>query len=317
MVGGEGVKVKMSLQNDQHLRQSIYSEYYRYLISIAYQMVGSMADAEDIVHDVFVKLSEHDWQQVLNVKAYLARATTNSSINFIKSSRRKRELYLGPWLPEPMLDIDNVSQQPEEIVDKRESVRYALVVLLQTLSPQERAVFIMRNSVGFTYKEIAAMLERSESNCRKLYSRAMQKVAQLPQERLENSNDKSEVIAQLFIEAIETGEYESLAEHLLRDAVLTTDGGGKVRAAYKPIIGDDRILIFLRGVVEKGAFDGRLYPVPLNSETGILLLRQDRNVMSIHLQLDSKGFIQHIYIILNPDKLQALQHVRPSKPYLK
>lgn len=288
--------------------EDIYSQHKRYLMSIAYRMLGSLTDAEDITQEVFVRVASQDWNQISNIKTYLAKITVNSCINLLQSSSRRRELYLGPWLPEPMLDT--ASQQPEEAVERGESIRYALLVMLQTLSPQERALFILRDCLGYTYTEIAEMIDRTESHCRKIYSRAKQKMVPVAQEMREGWKEETVEIAKLFINAVETGEFHALIKQLLKDVTLITDGGGKTRAAYKPIYGADRVLAFLQGIQGKGAFDGKLIPVPLNSETGILLSRQQRTVMTICFALDSlTNRIKNIYIVMNPEKLHAFHDV--------
>lgn len=268
-----------------------------------------MADAEDIVQEVFVAVSNHDWDQVQNVKAYLTKVTTNRCLNLLQSSYRQRELYVGPWLPEPMQDESATSQEPEEVAEKKESIRYALLVLLHTLTPQERAVFILREILGFTYSDIADAMDRTESNCRKIFSRAKKKMTQIQHETIEGSKQHTEMITELFIEAIETGEFSALTQQLLQDVTLITDGGGKVKAAYKPIFGMERVLAFLQGVREKGAYDGKLIPVSLNSETGIVLSREGRNVLMICFDLDSSGHIRNIFIVMNPEKLRLFQNV--------
>lgn len=284
-----------------------YNQYQRYLISVAYRLLGSLADAEDIVQEVFAIATNHDWENIINVKAYLTKITTNRSLNLLQSSHRQREHYLGPWLPEPMLD--EVSEQPEQIAEKRDNIRYAMLVLLQSLTPQERAVYILRDSLGFDYNDIAHMMDRTESNCRKIFSRAKQKIGHIPAEMSDESNVHSETIVKLFIEAIEEGNFQKLAQQLLHDVTLITDGGGKTKAALKPIFGRDRVLAFLQGIREKGAFEGKIIPASLNSETGLILSRQHRNVLTLHFGLDTDGRIENIYIVLNPEKLHALHNI--------
>lgn len=284
-----------------------YNQYQRYLISVAYRLLGSLADAEDIVQEVFAIATNHDWENIINVKAYLTKITTNRSLNLLQSSHRQREHYLGPWLPEPMLD--EVSEQPEQIAEKRDNIRYAMLVLLQSLTPQERAVYILRDSLGFAYNDIAHMMDRTESNCRKIFSRAKQKIGHIPAEMSDESNVHSETIVKLFIEAIEEGNFQKLAQQLLHDVTLITDGGGKTKAALKPIFGRDRVLAFLQGIREKGAFEGKIIPASLNSETGLILSRQHRNVLTLHFGLDTDGRIENIYIVLNPEKLHALHNI--------
>lgn len=287
------------------LLEDVYSSNRKYLFRIAYRMLGTVADAEDIVQEVFVSLSRHDWSQVLNVKSFLVKTTINRCINFLQSSSRRREQYLGPWLPEPILD--SVEEQPEKAAERDEQVRYGLIVMLQLLTPQERALFIMKDILGYGYGEIAEMLDRTESNCRKIFSRAKQKMNQSPHKLIYTAGEETEVFAKRFIHAIQTGDYEDLVRYMRDEVTLITDGGGKTKAAYRPIFGIKRVLAFLRGVSAKGAYDGELNLVRLNGETGIRLIRQGRIVSTICFQFDLPLMkISHIYIVLNPEKLRAV-----------
>lgn len=289
---------------------ALYRQYQRDLLKIAYRMLGSVADAEDVVQEVFLAAAGQNWDAIRNARAYLARMTTNRCLNVLQSGARRKERYMGPWLPEPMPDEALASRQPEEDAVQRDRIRYAMLVLLQTLTPLERAVFVLRESLGFSYGEMADMLDRTAASCRQLYSRARRKLGQVPQNAEQPSHDDVEKAARLFIDAVETGRFQLLARQLMQDVTLTTDGGGKTRAAYKPILGKARVLAFLQGIREKGAFAGKLHPVPLNGETGLVLLRSSRHVMTVHFDTDADGQIRHIYIVLNPDKLHLLQRMR-------
>ncbi|GIP32793.1 RNA polymerase sigma factor SigJ [Paenibacillus sp. J2TS4] len=292
--------------------EEVYSRYKGLLFRIAYRMLGSAADAEDIVQDVFVSISMQDWNQVLNPKSYLVKTTINRCINLLQSGSRRKEQYLGPWLPEPMLD--SIHGQPEEMAERDERVRYALLVMLQTLSPQERALFILKDILGYSYPEIAELLERTESNCRKIFSRAKQKMNQASPELAEGSDEEAgeeaTIFVKQFIHAVQTGDVQGLVKHLREEVALITDGGGKAKAAYRPIFGNNRVLAFLRGVNAKGTFDGEMSAVLLNGESGVLLTRQGRTVLAICFHWDAcSRRIMNIYMVMNPDKLRRFQQI--------
>ncbi|PTM59438.1 sigma-70 family RNA polymerase sigma factor [Desmospora activa] len=152
--------------------EQLYEHYQSLLFGVAYRMLGSISDAEDIVQDVFLSLQQQEIDKISHVKAYLIKMTTNRCLNLLGSARHKREEYVGPWLPEPLLD----QQQPADIIERNESISYAFLVLMEQLSPIERAVFILRESLGFEYEAIADILDKTTSNCRKIMSRAKRKL---------------------------------------------------------------------------------------------------------------------------------------------
>lgn len=236
------------------------------------------------------------------MKSYLVKTTINRSINLLQSSSWKREKYLGPWLPEPILE--NMEEQPESSTEKKEQIQYALLVMLQKLSPPERAIYILKESLGYRYSEIASMMSYTESNCRKILSRAKQKLDQARLDEVDGSKEECEALVHLFIHATRTGNFTSLVHRLLDEVILITDGGGKTKAAYKPIYGVNRVMAFLYGVTAKGAFIGDMTAVSFNGETGIRLTRQGQTIMAISFQFDATHRIKYIYMIMNPDKLR-------------
>lgn len=265
-------------------------------------MLGTVTDAEDIVHDVFMEL-EIDIKQIKDVRAYLAKMTTNRCINFLKSARNRREVYTGPWLPEPQV---SQTEQPLDKVIKNETVSYAFIVLLDQLSPAERAVFVLREAFAYSYEGIADVLEKSEVNCRQIYSRAKRKLKyDLP---ISPENTKqADSLVKAFIEAANTGNFDEMIDMLAEDVVLITDGGGKVLSALKPIINRERVLAFIKGVTAKTEFTGELSPVMVNGEPGILRVKEGTPMMVVSFKLDSKKEnIQSIFAVTNPDKLSHI-----------
>ncbi|MBD3921882.1 RNA polymerase sigma factor SigJ [Paenibacillus sp. PR3] len=291
---------------------SLYRTYKPVLLAYAYRMLGSLTDAEDIVQDVFMAVRDLDWQAIEHPKAYLMKMVTNRSINMIRSARRQREVYPGTWLPEPDIRFtaEVAADEPSEQLVLRERFGYALLVLLQQLSPQERAVYILKESLGYPYEEIAQMLQKNEAACRKLFSRASAKIgahSHTEDEIMTNQADQAEPYVRAFSEAAKTGQFEPFIRLLTHNAVLISDGGGKVRTAINPILGRDRILAFFEGLYNKGSYKGDFYSVRISGQPGVLFVRPDGYMKAFCFGHSSDQSIEYIYSIANPDKLQHIQ----------
>ncbi|WP_248925248.1 RNA polymerase sigma-70 factor [Paenibacillus hamazuiensis] len=281
--------------------ETLYREYKGVLFSVAYRMLGTAADAEDIVQDLFAALPEKlDELRVTSWKSYLVKAVTNRCLNVLQSARKQREVYTGPWLPEPVLS--DSAALPEDAALLREDVSYAFLVMLEQLTPAERAVFVLREAFYYDYEEIAEVLDKSEVSCRKLYSRARQK---LPQRGMDRTAAKqtSGRLAELFMEAVRTGRFDSLVGVLAEEARLVSDGGGKTRAALVPIVGRDRIVAFFQGIYGKGSLQGDIRQTTANGQKAILLLTEGRLKFIFLFDLDPDGRLEQIFLISNPDKL--------------
>ncbi|WP_235793616.1 RNA polymerase sigma-70 factor [Virgibacillus salidurans] len=261
--------------------ETLYKTYQPFLFSIAYRMLGSVTDAEDIVHDLFLEL-KIDTSQVKNLQAYLAKMVTNRCLNFLNSPRHRREIYTGPWLPEPNIGS---TQQPLNKIIKEETVSYAFLVLMERLSSLERAVFVLREAFSYNYKDIAEVLEKSEANCRKIYSRAKQKLKNDLPVHLQNT-EQVVSLTKSFIEASKTGDVEEFIDVLSEDVVLVTDGGGKVPSALYPIVNKHRVLAFLKGVINKTGIIGELLPVVVNGQKGILQVKDGHPLRVVCFELD-------------------------------
>ncbi|GED68656.1 RNA polymerase sigma factor SigJ [Brevibacillus reuszeri] len=289
----------------------LYQKYKGLLFSLAYQMIGSATDAEDIVQDVFVKAHQIQLEQMADPKAYLCKMTTNRCLDLLKSARKKRELYTGPWLPEP---IHTPVHDSAESVVQKDLLSYAMLVLLEQLSETERAVFVLREALGFDYHEIAHLIGKSEANCRKISSRAKNKVGiTATEEHALFAPEKSieEQWISRFIDALEHGKMDTLLGMLAKDAVLLSDGGGKVSAAIHPIVSAERIAHFLLGIMRKTVLPLGLQvePLPLNNQIG-LLLRLGEQINTVVLLHVEENAISRLFFIRNPDKLQALYEHR-------
>jgi RNA polymerase sigma-70 factor (ECF subfamily) len=285
----------------------LYTEYKPLLISVAYRMTGSLSDAEDLVQDVFVAVKQAPIDRIEHQKAYLVKMVTNRSLNFLKSARRKREMYVGPWLPEPQITAAADEQDPAYITLQKEEVSYALLVLLEKLTPSERAVFVLRDIFDYEYADLASMLDKTEVNCRKIYSRAAAKMngesagASL-------SNMDTEPLVHSFIQAAHTGSFDAFIGMLTEDAVLLSDGGGKVRAAIRPITGRLRVHSFLQGIYGRGSLGGSWEMVRMNGQAG-LVCKMDGKVEWVLMfgrNEEQTGF-NRVYLIRNPDKLSHVE----------
>lgn len=284
-----------------------YKKYKTMLFGLAYRILGIAADAEDIVQDVFAQFMQVDESRIANVKAFLTKMTVNRCINLLNSASRRREIYTGPWLPEPLPTGLNTGIGSLDPVERRETVGYAYLVLMQQLTPIERSIYILKETFGFKYRDIAEMLGKTETSCRKTFSRANQKVghAQVEDQQPSEAQKKAqEQFVEAFLCASDTGNFKPLLSFLTDEVTLVTDGGGKVRAALNPILGIARVQAFLEGLAAKGSVWEGFVPARLNGEPGLLQKRDGRVVMAVTADWELNGSrIRHLYFILNPDKL--------------
>lgn len=256
--------------------EQLYREYKPLLASIAYRMLGSVAEAEDAVQDVFVAVSRQRELDLRHPKAYLVKLLTNRALNMMKAAPRQREHYPGPWLPEPIIAPD-AQDDPQERALRQEQLGYALLVLLQACTPLERAVFVLRESFGYSHSDIAAILDKGEAACRKIYSRAAAKIGEnrRPADNAALDGFIDRCLAS-FAQALATGKFEPFIQLLTEDAVMLSDGGGIVRAALNPILGRRRIAAFFTGIARKGSITGQFRLARLSGQRGLLLLREGR-----------------------------------------
>jgi len=311
-----------------------YEAYRPMLFMLAYRMLGSVMDAEDIVQESFIAASRVDDARVDQMKSYLCKIVTNRCIDYLRSARKRRELYVGPWLPEPLIGAAT-DADPAEAADVKESVGTAFMILLERLTASERAVLMLREVLGFEYGEIAEMIGKSEANCRQLLRRA--------KKRLEASrDDEGDVLTQAaakqvngteaepgeklaghvaeaaqrravlerFVAALASGNVDLLLQTIAEDALLVSDGGGKVSAAIRPIVGSEKITAFFMGLLKKAAPDFRYELITVNGAPGIISYvgGEVSNVISFDY---ADNRLSNVYIVVNPDKL------RGTKPHRK
>ncbi|RJE87468.1 sigma-70 family RNA polymerase sigma factor [Paenibacillus sp. 1011MAR3C5] len=288
--------------------QKLYEQYRRLLFALAYQMTGSVSDAEDVVQDVFLKAYAAGVLDDLdNPKAYLCRMASNRCRDVLRSARKKREQYFGPWLPEPVLAS---YESIDDSILQHELLSYGMLVLLERLSPSERAVFVLREALGFSYADIASMIEMSEANCRKLLSRARTKmgVSGVSAEELAPVEGASEEWIARFLMALQQNHVEKVTAMLAEDVTLISDGGGKAVAAVHPIESSERVMRFLAGLirsmqVEEGR--AQLAMERINGQAGLVIRSGDRVETVVLLDM-REDRIQHIYFVRNPDKLARI-----------
>jgi RNA polymerase sigma-70 factor (TIGR02957 family) len=281
----------------------LYKQYQKLLFRLAYQLTGSAADAEDAVQDVFVKVQNVSTERLQEPKAYLCKMMTNHCIDQLRSARKRRELYIGPWLPEPVFDDSSFEE-----AERHETLSYAMLVLLERLTPAERAVFVLREALCFDYPAIAELTDKSEQNCRKIMSRAKAKMGITEEDLLEHGAVQQQWIEQ-FLGALSQGKVDEVLSLLHEDAILFSDGGGKVTSAIRPIQSAGRVVQFLLGIIrkaeqEEGGFSVEL--ATIGGEIGILL-RQDGIITTATFIQLKQSKAQEIYIVRNPDKLEKLQ----------
>lgn len=295
----------------------MYRMYRPLLLSIAYRMLGSVTHAEDLVQDVFVTVQQQEINKVggpvRNLKAYLCKIVTNRCLDYMKSARKKREVYVGPWLPEPLVQEYAVmagsafaaGQDPLQTIVLEDTISYALLVLLERLTPIERAIFILREAFEYDYRDIAEFVNKTELGCRKIYSRLKRKIqAEPPAELIASAQSEQLVLS--FLHATSTGDMEGLFAMLSEDVVLYSDGGGKVMAAINPITSSKRVLAFIQGLASKGDSEGVVRLVKVNGQLGFVLSSPTDSYPTV-VSLEFKGDrIQRIYLMRNPDKLRHL-----------
>ena len=271
------------------------------LFGIAYRILASVADAEDILQDTWLKWSSIDADRLDQPRAYLARTVTNLSINRLKSATVQRESYVGPWLPAPLVMADDADRQAEQA----EAISLAMLVVLETLSPLERAVFVLKDVFGFPFGEIAEILDRSEASVRQVGSRARSHVrARRP--RYDAPADTRRRVTDRFLAACTGGDLNQMMELLAPDVIAWTDGGGKVRAALRPLYGAEHVARWLLGVLRRFPPGLGTRPVLVNGQPGLLVTSAGVPDNVVVIDPGPDGRIDAIRLIRNPDKLAHL-----------
>jgi RNA polymerase sigma-70 factor (ECF subfamily) len=270
-------------------------------VSVAYRMVGSRTEAEDLAQDAMLRVQGRlDSGDLRSPEAFITTVTTRLAIDHLRSARVRREAYVGPWLPEPVLDDPRADgARAAELAD---SLSFAFLVVLESLGPVERAAFLLHDVFGFGYGDLADTLDRSEAACRQLVSRARRRVAD-GRPRFEVDDGEHAVLLDRFLAAAQLGDVDGLVSVLADDAVLVSDGGADRRAARRPIVGLDRVVRFLSAVAPRWFALGEVRQVPVNGEPGFVVVADGRAVLAGTVEI-GEGRVRAVRWVVNPDKLR-------------
>jgi RNA polymerase sigma-70 factor (ECF subfamily) len=281
-----------------------FEPHRRALTGLAYRMLGSRAEAEDVVQDAYLRWHAADRAAIAEPRRYLGTVVTRLCLDRMKSARARREVYVGPWLPEPVVDEFFAEDCAGDLAH---DISVALMLLLERLSPLERASFLLHDVFGLDFAEVGRVLSRGEAACRQLATRARRHI-EAGRPRFSASREEGHRLAAAFHQATSSGEVAMLTQLLAEDAVLYSDGGGKRIAALNPIRGADKIVRFFAGVVRKNSslVGSDMRPAVINGLAGFVMREGDGSIDTIAFDTRD-GLISQIYIIRNPDKLQ---HVR-------
>jgi RNA polymerase sigma-70 factor (ECF subfamily) len=269
------------------------------LARLAYRMLGSLADADDVVQEAYLRWTREDRSAVKSPRAYLYSVVTRLCIDQRRAVEARKESYVGPWLPEPL--VESIAADPAGRAETAESVSLALLVVLESLSPVERAAYLLRRVFDYGYDEVAAILGKSEPNCRQLVSRAEEHIRSR-RPRFDPAPGEAERLTGEFLQACTTGDLGGLVRILADDAVLYSDGGGKVLAARAPIRGADRVARFFLGVLKKTTAALEVRHVRVNGRPGVVVLEGGQVADVITLDV-ADGRIRTCFVVRNPDKL--------------
>ncbi|WP_181784445.1 RNA polymerase sigma-70 factor [Pseudonocardia pini] len=274
------------------------------LFGLAYRMLGSAQDAEDAVQDAWLRWAGAVHAQIESPAAWLTTALTRLCLTRLTSARARRETYVGPWLPEPILTTDP-AVGPAESAAQRESVSVALLVTLERLTPVERAVYVLREAFGYSHAEVAAILEVTEANSRQLHTRARRHVAAEPPAPVETDAAAWGALVQRFLGAAREGDIQELETLLAADAAAWSDGGGKVSAARRPVHGRSEVARFLAGILGRFASDVTGTVAEVNGSPAVLG-RRAGVVMSVVVVERTGEQVTGLRFVMNPEKLEFL-----------
>ncbi|MFO7190744.1 MULTISPECIES: RNA polymerase sigma-70 factor [Thermocrispum] len=274
------------------------------LFTVAYEMLGSAADAEDVVQEAWLRWNSIDQATVRDARSYLVRTVTRQALNRLRTLARRREEYVGSWLPEPVLTSPDVAED----VELAESVSMAMLTVLETLTPTERVVFVLREIFGEPFEDIARALDKTPAAVRQIAHRARSHVAARRPRHPVSRSEQQEVVAR-FRAAVETGDVRALLDVLAPDVVMLSDGGGVAKAFVRPILGSDAVARVLAAFPRKMP-DGRIQELVLNGEPALRLFVGDQPDGTLSFRIEN-GRITHIYGVRNPHKLAKVDQPVP------
>ena len=283
-----------------------FETYRPYLFAIAYRMLGSAMDAEDMVQETYLRFQGTPLDTIRSLKAFLTTIIIRLCMDQLQLARRQREVYVGPWLPEPILTAATpASEDPAERVDREESISLAFLVLLEQLQPFERAVFLLREVFAYEFAEIATMLDKSEAACRRSFSRAKKHLSE-HRPRFPASPDTHRQMLTGFLQAAQGGDMIPLMDLLAENVTLWADAGGKIKtAALHPIRGRDAVARFSLGTVRFLPEDSRAELAEVNGQAAVIIRTSGQALFVLSIEVEAER-IQAIRIIANPEKLARI-----------
>jgi RNA polymerase sigma-70 factor, ECF subfamily len=288
------------------------------MFSLAYRMLGSVSEAEDIVQEAFVRFqtSINEGVEIESTKAFLSAVVTRLSIDHLRSARARRETYIGQWLPEPLL-TDDAADDPAEQAEKADSLSMAFLLLLERLTPVERAVFLLHDVFGYDYDEISTIVGKTETNCRQLAARARSHI-ESERPRFDPSMEKRDELATRFMAAMTNGDVDGLIEMLAADVVVYGDGGGKAPQWMLPIAGAERAARLFAGLGGQMQEFGVVVQLrQVNGQKGAILLTPDEQVICVFSFDIADGAVQAVRSVINPDKLRHIGAVADVREFLR
>ncbi|MGW5439372.1 RNA polymerase sigma-70 factor [Nocardia asteroides] len=289
------------MSDDTNPATEAFVTHRNLLFTVAYEMLGSAADAEDVLQETWLRWVDVDLSEVRDQRAYLVRITTRQSLTRLRTLGRRRETYVGPWLPEPLLTVPDVAED----VALADSVSMAMLLVLETLAPVERAVFVLREVFDLSYDEIAAAVDKSPAAVRQIAHRARAHVAARKPRGAVTTAQSREAIA-AFGRAVETGDLQGLLDLLAPEVVLLADGGGVVKAVVRPIVGAGKVARLMSAGLPRAGGTVSTDPIQINGAPA-LLFRIDGKLDSVlAIRLDD-GAITGLYVVRNPDKLSRIE----------
>lgn len=288
-------------------RAAEFERHRSLLRGLAYRMLGAVADADDVVQETFLRWQAADGEAIDNPRAWLVTACTRLAIDELRAARRHREVYVGPWLPEPVVGDD--APGAAELAELNESLTLAFLLLLERLQPDERAALLLHEVLDLPHAEIGHVLGRTEQASRQLLARARRRLGSEPRPPAAPAEQSAR--AEAFFAALETADVPALLAVLRDDAEAWSDGGGKVVAARRVIRGADRVARFLAGIATKRAGRFRLVGAEVNGRPGRLLMVGDAVAAAIAVEVDAAARVAQVFIVRNPDKLASARHAAP------
>jgi len=289
----------------QQRETAVFEARRAHLTGLAYRMLGSLAEAQDVVQDAYLRWLQADRERVANPHAYLSRTVTRLCLDHLKSGRARHEHYVGPWLPEPVLDHAALAAD-----DYANDLSMALMLTLERLSPLERASFLLHDVFDLDFDEVAEALGRSSASCRQLATRARAHV-RASRPRFRPSQQECERLAAAFGVAAQSGDTHALAALLAQDVTFYSDAGGKVPGALRPVVGRDKVMRLIGGLTKKGMEGIRaVRAAQINGAPGFIFERDSGGVFTLAFDYRD-GLIANVYLVINPDKLRHV-HLRPQ-----